>query len=502
MMRTKKTIKNTIFSLFEDFIAIICSFILPQLILLKFGSIYNGLTTSITQFLSFAVLLRSGIGGATRAALYKPLAEHNKHDVDAIINATDKYMKKIGIILLFCILVTAVFFPFVSHTNFSWLFVFSLFIIIGISSFAESFFGITYLILLQADQKLYISSIIKIISYIFNIVIASILILSGFSIHIVKLGSAIAFVFYPICLNLYVRKKYKIDKKVEPNYNAISQRWDAFWHQIAFFVNNNTDVVVLTLFTNMLEVSVYSVYHLVTGALNRFITAFTNGVYAGFGNMIAKKENSKLLENLSIIELVFYSISSIIFSCAIILIFQFVNIYTKGVNDVNYIRHLFAYILLLSQFYSCIKLPYQSIVDAAGAFKQTKKYAIWEVIINIFISVILVIKLGLIGVAIGTLVGSLYKTIMFLKFISKNIIIRPEIIGYKKIMLYTISMVLVFLIINSLNLTFKISYISFLINGIIVFVISTIIVFLINIIFYNNDFKLLLHKIKYAMKGR
>ena len=36
-----------------------------------------------------------------------------------------------------------------------------------------------------------------------------------------------------------------------------------FWHQVAIFINNNTDVMVVTVFTNMLEVSVYSVYHLV-----------------------------------------------------------------------------------------------------------------------------------------------------------------------------------------------------------------------------------------------
>ena len=83
-MRSKKTIINTIFSLICDFVAIICSFILPKLILSRFGSAYNGLTTSISQFLTCAVLLRSGIGGATKAALYKPLAENNKKEIDSM----------------------------------------------------------------------------------------------------------------------------------------------------------------------------------------------------------------------------------------------------------------------------------------------------------------------------------------------------------------------------------------------------------------------------------
>ncbi|MBR2857886.1 sugar isomerase, partial [bacterium] len=303
-MRSKKAIKNTIFSLLEDFVAIVCSFILPKLILSHFGSAYNGLTTSITQFLACAVLLRSGIGGATKAALYKPLANKKEDEINAILRATDIFMKKIGIILGISIVVFASIYPFITNTNFSWLFTFSLFVIIGISTFAESFFGITYLILLQADQKLYVSSIFKIVGYIVNVALASLLILSDQSIHIVKLGSAIAFCIHPIALNLYVRKKYNINNNVEPNNKAINQRWDAFWHQIAVFVNNNTDVMVLTVFTNMLEVSVYSVYALIVSGLKRFIIAFTQGVDAAFGNMIAKGEKKQLNENIAIIELI------------------------------------------------------------------------------------------------------------------------------------------------------------------------------------------------------
>ena len=48
----------------------------------------------------------------------------------------------------------------------------------------------------------------------------------------------------------------------------------------------------------MLEVSIYSVYNLVVNGLKRFITAFTQGIDAAFGNMIAKGERELLSENL------------------------------------------------------------------------------------------------------------------------------------------------------------------------------------------------------------
>ena len=215
-MRGKKLAINTFCSLAQEFVSVICGFILPRLILASYGSKYNGLIASITQFLSCAVLLRAGIGGVTRAALYKPLAQEDHDSFCAIVNATDQYMKRIGLILAMLILGFATIYPVLVKNDFGWAFTFSLVLIIGASTFAESFFGITYLIVLQADQRLWVSSVMSIICTILNTVFASILILNHCSIHIVKIASAIVFVLYPIVLGSYVRKKYKIDKSVPP----------------------------------------------------------------------------------------------------------------------------------------------------------------------------------------------------------------------------------------------------------------------------------------------
>ena len=153
-MRSKYIIKNALLSILEQFVIIISGFILPRLLLKYYGSQYNGLITSITDFLSCAVLLRSGIGGATRAALYKPIADNNHKEISRIIKATDNFMKKIGLILLLLILIFSLIYRLIVKNDFNYFFTFSLFLIIGASTFAESFFGITYLILLQADQKI------------------------------------------------------------------------------------------------------------------------------------------------------------------------------------------------------------------------------------------------------------------------------------------------------------------------------------------------------------
>lgn len=80
--------------------------------------------------------------------------------------------------------------------------------------FLTVFFGITYSILIQADQRNYIPNILQIFTLIINTIISIILINLKFEIHIVKLASAIIYVIRPIILNIYVKKKYKISKSV------------------------------------------------------------------------------------------------------------------------------------------------------------------------------------------------------------------------------------------------------------------------------------------------
>ena len=298
------------------------------------------------------ILLRAGVGGVTRAALYKPLADGDNNQISGIVNATQQFMKKVSAIFSILLLAFAIVYPLMVLDEFDYWFSFSLVIILGISTVAQNYFGITYQMLIQADQRQYIYSILTIATTILNTIVAAILILSGATIHVVKLGSAIVFIINPIILNLYVRKKYNINKNVAVNNTAISQRWDAFAQQVAAFVNNNTDVIVLTMFANIREVSVYTVYYMVANGLRRIEETLTNGIDAAFGNMIAKKEEDLLRTNVKLMEFIVFSSAGFVFLCGALLIEPFVMVYTKGIDDISYSRIWFGVLMCLNEYLS------------------------------------------------------------------------------------------------------------------------------------------------------
>ncbi len=421
-MRTKKAIYNTVSSLALELITIIVGLIVPRMILSVFGSTYNGVITSITHFLSFVSLLRAGMGGATRAALYKPLAEEDRQKISSVVKATENFMRKVAWIFAGSILVFACVYPLIVN-EFEWLFTFILVLILGIDSFCNYYFGITYQILLIADQREYIFSTIKIITTILTGAMTVLFIQLGCGIHLVKLAAALAGLFSPLMLHIYVRRRYRIDNKAKPDFVAINQRWNVFIHQIANYVHSNTDVLLLTLLAGDIKIiSVYMVYSLVVSKIKTLVTALTNGVEAALGNMIAKKETTAVRENFKQVSCVVSLISNFLFGCVGALILSFVQVYTKGVTDVNYFVPAFAMLFVAAEYVYCIRIPYVSVIQASGHYKQTQNSAIIEAVINLLLSVCLVYKFGLIGVAVGTLAAMIYRTTYLVIYAQKNIL--------------------------------------------------------------------------------
>ena len=306
-----------------------------------------------------------------------------------------------------------------------WCFSFTLVLILAIGTFAQYFFGLTYQMVLQADQRNYVLSIAGIVSTIANTVVASVLILVGCSIHVVKMGSAVLSVLPPIFYMLYVRKHYKIDKSVKPNYGLISQRWDAFGHQLANFVNLNTNVILITVFLGVEEVSVYAVYNMVANAIKKVMNSVSSGTGAAFGDMIAKKEMESLKKRFSQFELLVFLLGTFLVAITAIMLVPFIRVCTAGITDADYHRPVFAILLCITEFLLCARIPYEQVVFAAGQFKKTRNMAYLEAVVHIVLSVVCVWLIGLEGVFVGYIAATIMRVAVYHIYVSKSIVTRP-----------------------------------------------------------------------------
>ena len=385
--------------------------------------------------------------------------------------------------------------------HFDYSFTFFLVLIIGASTFAEYFFGISYQVLLEADQRKYIVYAVQSIVVLLNTILSVVLIRIGCSIHVVKIVTACLFIVRPLFVSIYCRKKYgliKGGKHIEP----IPNKWAGMGHHLAYFLHTHTDIVLLTFAKGPLIVSVYSVYNMIVSALRQVLTYLTGGFEAAFGNMIAKNEEQSLRRGLELYELVIYSCTVIAFGTAAVTVLDFVSIYTKGITDINYIAPLAAILLILAEAAYCIRKPYEALVMASGKLKETMNGAFAEAIINISISVALVWKFSIAGVAVGTLTAMLFRTIQYSFFVSKNIVKRNKSVFFLKFFIYLCDGIIIFAIFRWLPIFTPISYIQWMLKAIIVVIVSSVLVLATDYVFFNEDTKALISKLKTLIHKR
>ena len=500
MTRKKKLILNTITSFSYQFLTVIVGFILPRYYISCYGSNVNGLQNSIIHFLGFVMILDSGVGAVVQSTLYKPLADHDEEQISKIMISAERFFKKIAVILIIYVIVLISLYPFSVKNEFSYAYTALLIVVIAISTFAQYYFCVTYRFLLAADQKAYILYTIDGIAIIINTVLVVILIKLRTQIHFVRLITSIIYVGQVACLRFYVSRHYNLNKKLVLSTEPIKQKWNGFAQHIASVVLTNTDTVVLTLFSTLSSVSIYAIYHMIINGVKIIVNALTSGIQALFGNMLAKQEMKKLDETFSYIEWLLHTIVTLVFTMTGILIIPFVQIYTKGITDANYVVPIFAIIITIAQGIYCIRLPYNMIVLAAGHYKETQLSSIIEASLNIAISVATVIKFGLVGVAIGTLIAMLYRTIYLAWYLKYHILRRDIIIFLKHILVDFICVSLIVFITSKQRLS-SLTFTCWGIMAIKTGIISLLVGVAVNLIFYYSNIKQLCLSVKNKTKA-
>lgn len=483
--RGKKLALNTITSLGLQVVSVICGFILPRLILESFGSDVNGLVNSITQFLGVITLLDLGVGAVVQSALYKPLADNNTNMISKIYVSANKFFRRLAEILLVYVVLLMIFYPMLVNKSFGHMYTALLIAAICISSFAQYYFGIVNSLLLNADQRGYIQYVAQIITLILNTFACYIIIKLAASIQIVKLTTSLIFLLRPLFLVFYVKKHYSIDPKITYTDEPIKQKWNGMAQHFASYVLNGTDNIVLTMFSTLGNVSIYSVYNVVIIGVKNALLSVTNGFQSLIGEMLAKKETMKLNAFFGFVEWFLHTGTTLVFGCTGVLIVDFVRVYTYGINDADYIQPLFAVLITIANAGHCLRLPYNILILAAGHYKQTQSNYIIAMILNIVVSIATVKMWGLVGVAIGTLIAMAYQTVWMAKYDSKNIICWPFKNFLKQCGIDAITVIIASLA------TFKIpmlsvSYVSWFLLAIEVFGIWLIISIVINTIFYRE----------------
>lgn len=484
-MKNKVLFYNSISPLIYQATTIICGFILPRLILDHFGTEVNGLVNSITQFLGIIAFLELGVGAVVQSSLYKPLSDNDDIAVSKVITSADKFFRRLGYVLAIYVIAMLFYYPYLVKQNFSFTFTATLIIAISIRSFAQYFFGIVNRLLLLADQKAYIQYIAQTLAVITNTLGCYILIAFDCSVQVVYGMTSVIFFLQPLAIHLYIKKHYALNRKIHYDVEPIKQKWNGIAQHIAAVILTGSDTVILTVFSSLVNVSIYTVYYLPMSGSRLIIMSMISGIMALIGNLWAKQDLKELRKVFAWTEWLIHTGTTFIFTLTAILIVPFVQVYTYGVSDANYIQPLFGVLLVVANSGHCLRLPYNIMILAAGHYKQTQHNYVIAAVMNIAISIIAVKQFGLIGVTLGTLAAMVYQTVWMAWYNSKNFIQWPMRNFFKQMAVNAVSAASIFIVTSYFTMT-GVSYLEWVVLAIKVTVCGIFVVFLVNYIFYKE----------------
>ena len=397
---------NMLTMILRQLLATLCGIVIPRVMIGAFGSVVYGATTSISQFLSYISLLESGIGRVARGALYRHLAQNSKENISRVYQAIKSFFRYVGIFfVVYAVILALSYFKIADISALSYEYTVGLVLAISISTAANYFFGIANMTLMHADQKQYLTNTIITVTNVLT----------------VKLVSSLVFLARPVLYARHVKKHYDLPK-VQKDPNALSQKWTGMGQHIAYFLHTNTDIVLLTVFSDLKLVAVYSVYHLVINSVWNIASSFSGGMEAAFGEMIAKNEQKVLSGAYRKYKLILTAVAMVLFGCTAVLLIPFVRLYMADVSDANYIQPLFGMLLLMAEFINCLVLPCTTLPISANSLKKTRWGSYGEALINIGVSLLLIQWNPLVGVAMGTLLATVFKAVYYMRYTAVSIL--------------------------------------------------------------------------------
>lgn len=494
MNKLKNVKVNLVVATIMEIITIGFALVVPKLMISHYGPEVHGLMSVITSLIGYLNLVEAGISASSVYGLYKPLADDNQTDINAGINAISIFYKGIGIIFSTLVIVTALLYPLINGNQFQYYFVVILIIVSGISQTIEYLFCSKYKILLQADKKLYVLNTINVVAIIFQGILRIVMILSNCNIILVQLIPAVVYLLRLFILKVYVLDKYKyLNSKIPPNFDVCKSKWNVLIHQITNLIVNNTDGIVLSIFVNYIAVSIYSIYNMVISNINGFLNqVLSNAITANFGHLLSKQEISECKRIYENYEKFYYYVVFLIFGICSTVLFPFVKLYVGSVNNIEYANMILVGLFILNAILNNIRIPLMTIVNAAGHFKETQIHAIFEAIINLIMSLLLVRKYGIYGVLIGTTCSYLYRDIMFIIYTNKNILKRSCIYTIRNILIGLAVSIIVLVIGNFVTLFISTnSWINLFLFGCLVSVLSILLLLLYIMLFEKKIFKML-----------
>lgn len=416
MGRVKYAAKNIAMGYISSLATAILNFILRTIFIYKLGDTLNGVNGLYTEVLSMLSLAELGVGTAMNYSLYGPVARGEIEKVKSYMALYKKAYTVIAFVIAGIGLGLAPFLPYIiKDPGVLTVRELTLYYLIFLFNTVSTYFVSYKYSLANAEQKNYIQTNINMVSKIITILlqIVVLLIFENFLLYLltaafVELAQKIFASFYLNKLYPYLRDK-KIEKlEKEETAEVINKTKALMLHKIGDTARLQTDSLIITSFINVTTTSFVTNYNIVISTVSNFVNIIFNSVISSFGNLVATESKERQYETFRVYRFFAIWVYGFFAIGFYTLLTPLVQLW---IGAERILPAIVINCILIDYFFKGERIVLSNFKTAAGVFEQDKYLAMIQGIVNLIVSVVLVRKIGLVGVYVGTIVSGLIANI-------------------------------------------------------------------------------------------
>ena len=206
----------------------------------------------------------------------------------------------------------------------------------------------------------------------------------------------------------YLKEPCKEKLPIEERQDIIKNVKAMLMHKLGNVVVNNTDNLLISSFVGVISAGIYSNYYLVIGSVRQVLDQAFQGVAASVGNLGVTEDKEKVN---TIFNRLFF-IGQWMYGLAGICLFELLNPFVEMAFGKQYVfQQEIVLVLCVNFFINGTRKSILIFKESMGLFWYDRYKAVIEAALNLIISIVLVMHLGVVGVFIGTFCSTMLTSV-------------------------------------------------------------------------------------------
>ena len=404
---SKNSMRNILFGFILNLLNLAGAFISRTLLIFFLGVEYVGLEGLFSSILMMLNMADLGFGSAIVYKLYKPIAENDTDRVCAFINYYRNIYKCVGTFIFILGILVLPFIDRLVNTNVRIDVNIKILFFIYLLNTSLSYWMFAYKkAILNAHQRndleSKINSIVVIIRYVMQVLI--LYNIRNYYVYVIVLP--LMTIFSNVANALLVKKYYpqyickgrlSREEKRELKRKIIA----LFYDKLGIVLISGSDNIIISLFLGLTMSGIYSSYNYILNMLHKFFDVMHIAITGGIGNRIVTDSTDK---NYELFKLINFGNLWLVGWCSICLCCLYKPFIMIWIGKNRALTEWFSLLMAIYFYFWMIRFGVIIFKNAQGLWWEDRFRATIEGVFNLVLNIFLVIRIGIYGIVISTIV--------------------------------------------------------------------------------------------------